>query len=185
MDFCINGFHTSENRGNVDYVKQHAPFLSRNEGQWLGQGYYFWTEILMWAQEWSYKNKIITEFEISIPREKVLDLVGSLLDQEKMYKIFIAYCVETNDPDMKYATVSKIIHYLQRRQKSFSLTEPHKADIIFPFWAIRAKDGKFGQRVNFKNGRWEKMTLLERHQLCVYEPHKVGHVQFKGVAEIT
>lgn len=156
MRFRINGFHTSENRENVEYVKKNAPFISKEHGQWLAQGYYFWTEILMWAEDWAYEHKIITEFDIDLPREKVLDLVGSLSDQEKFREMFKHYCVLTKDPEMKYTTISKFLTYIRGRYLSFLENEPEKAEIIFPFWAIRAKDGKYAQRVKFKDGKKRK-----------------------------
>lgn len=44
----IKGYHTCKTEGGWSYIRGNAPFLSEpNNRQWLTQGYYFWTDVII------------------------------------------------------------------------------------------------------------------------------------------
>ena len=99
----IIAYHTSDLTEPIDDLKDLTPFHSNvNEPQWLGQGYYFWTDDDFYAHLWGclkikndegisqykYKNGyVITQFNISIEPNNLLDLVGNARQQIYFYKL--------------------------------------------------------------------------------------------------
>ena len=80
-------FHTCKNEGSKDFILERAPFHSNTtKPQWLGQGYYLWTDSDYYAHDWGrqrprYGNYVITKFKLSVEESLFLDLVGSVVDQ--------------------------------------------------------------------------------------------------------
>jgi hypothetical protein len=177
MMFEVKGFHTCRAEGSKEVLSSKVPFLSRRTGQWLGQGYYFWTDLAIWAEDWRGEQDIvISEFDIVLPRDNILDLVGSIEDQRdfrdiidafKKGKLLREYKIKFGDA----FTVSNIISWL-REEKGRGFEK------IFPYWAVRAKDGAAKRRVPFGGQHGEELFLMERHQMCVYAEHKENCVVF-------
>ncbi|MEE4957078.1 hypothetical protein V2J98_10655 [Pseudomonas alliivorans] len=177
MKFEIKGFHTCRAEGDKKILSSKVPFLSQSSAQWLGQGYYFWTGLAIWAEDWlGEQDKVISEFDISLPRDNVLDLVGSIEDQQDFKDIIDAFKKGHLFREYKRKfgdqfTVSKLISWL-RDEKGRGFED------IFPYWAVRAKDGAAKRRVPFGGQHGEELFLLERHQMCVYAEYKENAVVF-------
>jgi hypothetical protein len=177
--FEMIGFHTCQHRGTKEELRGKVPFLSRRENQWLGQGYYFWTELDVWAHDWlGEAEKVISEYSLSVPRDQLLDLVGSLADQSD-FAIIIDRFKKKGRLRQHYVkrfgndfNVASIVMWL-REEKDLGFGE------IFPYWAVRAKDSAQKRRVPYRKGRPEELFLIERHQMCVYAEHKAAVVKFK------
>ena len=49
----IDAFHTCHLQGSISTILEKVPYHSNaNEEQWLGQGYYFWTDSHFFATKW-------------------------------------------------------------------------------------------------------------------------------------
>ena len=65
-------FHTCNNEGGKEFILERAPFHSdTTKPQWLGQGYYLWTDSDYYAHDWGrqaprYGNYVITKFKLSV-----------------------------------------------------------------------------------------------------------------------
>jgi hypothetical protein len=177
MKFEVKGFHTCRAEGAREDLISKVPFLSRSSGQWLGQGYYFWTGLAIWAEDWlGEQDKVISEFDIALPRDNVLDLVGSIEDQRDFKDIIDAFKKGKLSREYKRKfgddfTVSNLISWLrEEKDRGF--------EGVFPYWAVRAKDGAAKRRVPFGGQYGEELFLLERHQMCVYAEYKENAVVF-------
>lgn len=178
MVYEVKGFHTCRAEGTREELHGKVPFLSRPKGQWLGQGYYFWTEIDYWAHKWIEGEKVISEYDLSLPRDQLLDLVGSLQDQFDFLQVLDMFRKGNlrRKFEARYGkvfTVSDVIHWLRDEKADHGLRD------IFPYWAVKAKDAVGPRRVPFKPGHCEELLLLERHQMCVYAEHKEDVVTFR------
>ncbi|WP_455921797.1 hypothetical protein [Pseudomonas putida] len=179
MVFKIKGFHTCKARGTKEELRDKVPFLSHPDGQWLGQGYYFWTDCDYWARQWLGKHpKVISRFDINLKREHVLDLVGSVTDQQILQRIMDCFTEgplhEAYQGRFNSAVcVSKVLTWLrEERDGGFQG--------VFPYWAVRAKDNRQLTKVPYVDGSWEELFLVERHQMCVYNEFKDAVVTFEG-----
>lgn len=180
MNYEALGYHTCRADGSKDELRHKVPFLSRKKGQWLGQGYYFWTESDYWARKWRRKGEeiVISEFKICIEREKLLDLVGSLKDQQNCARIFRLFSSRHGNKHSASAVFSWL---LDEREK------PGR-ESIFHYWAVRAKDTPKGttrypfigsqEQANEARG-FEELLLMERHQMCVYPEYKDKVIAFE------
>lgn len=176
--FEIVGFHTCREQGTKEELLAKVPFLSRSSDQWLGQGYYFWTELDIWAKDWlGDADKVISQYRLALPRDNMLDLVGSLedqyefsliVDQFKKGKLGRAYRERFDDA----FNISSLIMWLREENVN-------KIKGIFPYWAVRAKDAAGKRRVPYRKRRPEELLLVERHQMCVYAEYKDKVIEFE------
>lgn len=142
-------FHTCKNEGSKDFILERAPFHSNTtKPQWLGQGYYLWTDSDYYAHDWGrqrprYGNYVITKFKLSVEESLFLDLVGSVVDQlyfldlVKEYKKTLTEKLKLiTDPTKKQRfrnainqplTVSTVIQHYRKERK-------------FPFKVVKAQD---------------------------------------------
>lgn len=179
MTFNITGYHTCQDKGGQEAIRLGVPFLSKRDEQWLGQGYYFWTDSEYWAKQWMRGPKVITQFSIALEKAQVLDLVGNVVDQE----LFQSICQLFNEDYPFYEkyketygsqiTVGSIISFL-RLQDSQGDSEK-----LFPYAAVRAKDNRCLKRYPFVSGSRKELSLVEPHQLCVYQEHRVSSMTFE------
>lgn len=165
MFFEIEGFHTCLNKGSPEEIKEAIPFLSEREEQWLGQGYYFWSESDYWAKLWKRnEDTVIGEFFIKIPQEKFLDL-NSVKKQ-----IWLKATMEKLTTLLKHGlNVSEVLYYLIEKEKLL------RNGKMFPYVATRAKDKRCVQEVPFlltDKADPEVLCLVERQQICVYPTYK-------------
>ena len=177
----IIAYHTSDLTEPIDDLKVLTPFHSNvNEQQWLGQGYYFWTDDDFYAHLWGclkikndegisqykYKNGyVITQFNISIEPNNLLDLVGNARQQIYFYKLVKLYREEYCIDDIEDIPVSKIIDYCKlKSQDNFN---------VFPYFAIKACDtAKNSKYFPFTTTSSETLILPTRQQLCVFSLYK-------------
>lgn len=179
MVFSVTGFHTCQDKGGVQAIRAAVPFISKPDNQWLGQGYYFWTDSDYWAKQWMRDPKVISQFTIELEKNQVLDLVGNVSDQE----LFQAICELFNEDYPLYeeyvklhgedVSVGAVISFLRRQDAE------GKGEQLFPFAAVRAKDNRCVKRVLFVSGARKELSLVEPHQLCVYREYKEKAVSFE------
>lgn len=172
MVFSIKGYHTCKDKGGIQFIKDQAPFLSRPEKQWLGQGYYFWTDSDYWARRWMSEPKVITEFEISFTKDKVLDLVGNVKDQE----LFQDICELFNEGFPYYEAYKKQYGDQVSVGAIISLLRDQKA---FPYGAVKARDHRSTSQIAFSVATRFKLSLVEPHQLCVFQEYRAHAVKFE------
>lgn len=174
------GYHSCREDGSPEELINMVPFLSRKNNQWLGQGYYFWTDNTYWALKWSggVGRNVVSEFKLSLDKSYLLDLVGDINDQI-LFKGLVSLFAKRFGGQQ---TISAVMSWLlEERDK------PDSYD-LFPYWAVKAKDIPRGvERYPFVNARkgddssvgYEELLLVERHQMCVYSAYKNRVVTFE------
>ncbi|UCX03582.1 hypothetical protein [Shewanella glacialimarina] len=172
------GFHTCKNKGGYEHVVSNIPFRSgHGENQWLTEGFYFWTDSPYWAKEWLSKQpRVIGEFKIELCRStELLDLVGNVEHQLEFVKLKNTLLESIELAERKKITVHQVISYFRRREN------------MFPYSAIKAEDGKKLETMRFidsKFQRSEKIDLVTRQQMCVFEKAR-DRIQLVGFEEPT
>lgn len=143
----IEAFHTCHLQGSVSDIFKNSPYHSNaKENQWLGQGYYFWTDSDFFAKKWGErkdkypKGYVITRFIIEIPTENLLDLVGNVshqLEFEKQIKVYLAKMSTILDADTaKSIPVSKMLDHLREQAE----IEIKAGKDFFSYSAVKAAD---------------------------------------------
>lgn len=180
MSFEALGYHSCRAEGSKEELLQKVPFLSKPNNQWLGQGYYFWTDSDYWAKNWRNKKGeiVISEFKISLNKSDLLDLVGNINDQYLFQGILKAFSKRYGSQ----ITVSSVLSLLlEDRRKPDS-------EWMFRYWAIKAKDTPRSlegtpfvppKKSEEQPRGYEELLLLERHQMCVYSEYKDRVVNFE------
>lgn len=142
-------FHTCKSEGGKEFILERAPFHSNStKPQWLGQGYYLWTDSDHYAHDWGklaprYGDYVITKFNLSIDSDLFLDLVGNVNDQLAFLKLVSEYhqalrekLQQITDPRKqqlvkqamnKPLTVSTVIQHYRKERK-------------FPYKVVKAQD---------------------------------------------
>ena len=172
----IIGYHTCKKNGGWSVIDARAPFLSGNgHGQWLTQGYYFWTDSDHYAKRWGDRNKkyggsyAIVKCKIEIDDDDFFDLVGSVKHQLYFRKELARHRerLKRAGRDPEDLTVSDTLRFLRAMQA--------KNDGYFPFVAIKAQDDPEGKTcfyITGDNEERERMPTLTRQQICLFE---LGH----------
>lgn len=180
MVYSVKGFHTCRASGTKEELQEKVPFLSRYEEQWLAQGYYFWTDSDYWAHKWLSGEKVISRFQIEMKREAVLNLVDSVEDQITFRRILDCFSVGKlrDEYQKKFKSeicVSQVLTWLREESKGGLAG-------LFPYGAVKAKDNRREDSKPFLAGpnRREELSLVERHQICVYDEFKEDAVTFEG-----
>lgn len=132
------GHHTCSATNGKEYIKKHAPFLAENQRgskvQFLGSGYYFWDDNIGMAHRWGelhFKgNYCVLEFELNMPENLFLDLVGNRQHMRTFIKM--AESIQTMYKSSAKMNIGEIIELL----KKISTDKPE----IFPYKIIRAID---------------------------------------------
>lgn len=145
-------YHTVEDRGNPDYVLQNAPFMGNVESsgnQWLGNGYYFWDSLIIWAHWWGerhYNNKYII-CSSSMPRfsNDVLDLT----DPNECIKLAEwAEYIKKKDKTEKKLGLSRLMQILEKK------------NILKNFKAIKAN---FNKKICINSNYHKTITSLRAY----------------------
>lgn len=181
-------FHTCKNENTEEYILQNSPFHSkRTVNQWLGQGYYLWTDSDFFAHEWGKapprNNKYaIVQFDLELDNSNdLLDLVGNVADQlafKALVNEFTASLKKAvSDQSVDRAkrqrarimlgslSVSTVIHFFQKKRS-------------FPYKAVKAQDIDSNQTQDLQfvvDEVKSKPSLLlypTRQQVVVYEHGK-------------
>lgn len=167
----ITGYHTCKADGGWSFIRAMAPFISRdNPGQWLTQGYYFWTDVPRHAVAWgniNYPNNYaIVKCKIQIEQDDLLDLVGNLehLDffeaRMKRYKARLIKSGKSKDESESEGTVSTCLAWMRK------IAETN--DNFFPYIAVKAQDTPNLKHYSFRKGKVEQMPTRTRQQLCLF-----------------
>ncbi|MBF0752008.1 MULTISPECIES: hypothetical protein [unclassified Pasteurella] len=155
--YTIIGFHTCEDRGESnEEIKSKVPIKSEQEGQWLGAGYYFWTDSYRYARTWgTYNKRVVSEFDINFSTQKeIFDLVGNASHQEE-FENMLTEMVKKN-PKLYNMDMSAIFYFFRDK------------DVFEQYKAIKACNRcEFKER--FFTNRPERLMFPTRIQLCLFE----------------
>ncbi len=179
-------FHTCKNENSEEYILQNAPFHSdRSATQWLGQGYYLWTDSDYFAHEWGkYPPRngkyAITKFDFVLDNDEVfLDLVGNVEDQlafrdlVAIYEDFLRDVIDKcSDVDKQKAAHKKLSELCVSTVINFFLSKRK-----FPYIAVKAQDidSRKTDKLRFVlKGKGNNSSLFypTRQQIVVYEDGK-------------
>lgn len=180
--FQTCSFGTADTKENIERI---APFLSDpQKPQWLGQGYYFWTDSLLFAKSWGedhyFSKYAINKYHVIVPKNQFFDLVGNVDHQieflEKYEKNFYALLDEivnnaTNDKkriERKYKIDKLKAAGVKVSTLFWALRELRK----LPYKVVKAYDSPTDSKsVKFMFGG-EYMLLPTRQQIIVYPEAK-------------
>ena len=173
----ICGYHTCNDEGEYDEIRENIPFLSGNDdGQWLTQGYYFWTDSEKNARHWGKQNQIsgrckggyvIAKFTIKLKKGELFDLVGNSEHEDFLQgvsKRLAGILSRGNDTKNKSITVNQIISYLREQAK-------HNIE-VFPYIAIKSwhtRDADNGKPIPYSYKNKVYYPLGNVRQLCVFD----------------
>lgn len=142
-------FHTCKNENSEEYILQNAPFHSNPAvPQWLGQGYYLWTDSDHYAHLWgSYSprnNKyVILKFDFILDNsDEMLDLVGNVDDQLVFKNLIDEYQISLQ----KAISESKQVEKRKAARSQLSklcvstVINFYRKKKCFPYKAVKAQD---------------------------------------------
>lgn len=135
--------------------------------QWLGEGYYFWTDSDHFAHWWAkvrkYQSYCITSYQVEIEFDDLLDLSGNVkhaIYLKKLCTKLQSYVKEKNLPEPTICTT--ITYYRQYYKNEF-----------FKFKAIKLSAGVDpNSTIKFTPEAKEVFAGIPRIQLCVFPEAK-------------
>ena len=172
-------YHTCKNRGDRESILGLVPFHSNNnKAQWLGAGYYLWTDSDHFAHKWgrdSYSdNYVITRFEITLNKDELLDLAGNTADQLDFnqhledYRKTMHQAVEAGKMSRAMLSTVTVLTCIQHLKKAK----------LFPYRAVKAfdvpNDGLEMTRYALDERKPEVLLTPTRQQIVVYPPEDVA-----------
>lgn len=165
MECKLTVYHACRYVPDLESIRSEVPFISKAEGQWLTQGYYFWTDTPTHAKTWrcgSGNKNIISEFTLTFKKENLLlDLVGNVKHQE----LFDGYIELLEGKGVfqgvgEKITISQVIFYLRKQEH----------EDIFPFIAIKAGDKHKSPYIFHESSKYrERCCFITRQQLCLFD----------------
>ena len=163
------GHHTFENRGQDD--AKNAPYRCIDVNAFLGRGYYFWEDNLVFAKHWggiwyvnNGKKYFIGETTIVCDQGDFFDLVGSRTHQKMVREI--AKLLATKRPRLSGWPIGKIIEFLKAASKDPDDPFYEK----FKYRVIRAADDaslKLSHEHKFADDKNSYMDLNPCYIICV------------------
>lgn len=191
-------FHTCKNENSQEFILQNSPFHSDTEvPQWLGQGYYLWTDSDYYAHLWgSYpprNNKyVIIKFDFILENsEEMLDLVGNVEDQLAFknlideYRTYLQRAISdtTNKIEKRKAARTQLSRLCVSTVINF-----YRKKLCFPYKAVKAQDidSIDTEKVQFVVKGKGTETLLfypTRQQIVVYSQGK-AHLHNKELYHV-
>lgn len=174
----LTAYHTCHLQESVKVAFNGSPYKSElNKPQWLGDGYYFWTDSDFFAHQWGRlsnkypKGYVITQYDIQIPKDVLLDLVGNVKDQLFFHRQIIEYAKKMNvaSQDIHKIPISKVLAHLR------SISQNN--DSRFVYQAIKVADyqdramersnnkKKYSFSYPFLENGQEKLVIPSRQQL--------------------
>jgi|SRR6218665_2757928 len=168
----ILGYHTLENRDNVDAIESNGPVKCKTNAAWLGYGYYFWDTNDEWAHKFGrsryQENYMIFEGEINLNHE-TYDLFGNVKHKLEFRKAWEIMKENGKFSPEEMIRVADVIEYLKKINN-------------FPYNSIRAADNPAQQNViPFGGKRKESMVLNERVQICLVTKKNLSLPSFRVV----
>lgn len=167
----VVGFHTCEDRGESDEeIESKVPIKSKQNKQWLGEGYYFWTDSDRFAKTWGrYSKRFISRFDIIFTHQNdIFDLVGNALHQEE-FEEMLAEIVK-KDPQLEKIDISAVFYFLRENE------------ILSQYKAIKACGNSYRLLGYFSSGKKEKLMFVNRIQLCLFNKDKNVNLILKNIA---
>ena len=174
----VVAFHTCH-KNNTTYK---APFLSKQDNQWLTQGYYFWTDSDYFAKKWGkthYQDKsdeyCIMKFDLPFKKEELLDLVGNVAHKIEFYKV-LKSLKKLNTIAQDSLSMKTVIGYL-RELNSINAG-------AWDYYAIKVEDKRDLDLIDIPVTEGAKESIAigpTRQQLCVFE----GCYNFPEGTELT
>lgn len=190
MTVEITCFHTCDNRGTREYILNNSPFLSSSgKTEWLGKGYYFWTDSDYFAHEWGKipprnGSYVIVRSRLTIQDEDFLDLVGNVKHQLYFntlvdhYREYLEKIIKTSDNLIETQKLEKVLKNLAVS----TVINHYKKQKIFDYKVVKAQDiaRKSANKLCFVPRRNESLFTPTRQQLVVYEEAKscIGSVEW-------
>lgn len=181
MTVSISCFHTCDNRGTQDEILSKVPFKSNSGNpEWLGKGYYFWTDIDHYAHAWGrikprFGSYVIVKFQLDIKKDDLLDLVGDAGALQFFRKLISEY--EKNlvrkVRDAKTRSDKSELEAKLRNISVATVTQFYRDENVLDFKAIKSQDinTERVEGLNYLEGRSEILPF-PRQQLVVYEEGK-------------
>lgn len=165
-------YHTCKNENGKDYILQCAPFHSdTSKPQWLGQGYYLWTDSDFYAHRWIETNYVIIKARIEVDEKEFLDLVGNVNAQLLFEHLILAYKqhLEKKISECKRQDRDR----LKRESRNLSISDVirhYRKERKFPFKVVKAQDIHSGEtkKTPFLRDSNEYLLYPTRQQLVVY-----------------
>lgn len=164
LNYKIQMYHNCQykNDDTLEKIKTKVPFLSRENNQWLTQGYYFWAskkDAIRWNSQ--YSRTIVSEFLCTFEDDSYLyDLVGNS-DHIDHFSAVARTLVESKIIPEGDLTISGVIAYLRKKHKV-------NPDNVFKDTAIKASHSGV-KSFPFVKCRREKLNLLSKQQFCIFE----------------
>lgn len=164
----LTAYHTCHLQESVKVAFNGSPYKSElNKPQWLGDGYYFWTDSDFFAHQWGRlsnkypKGYVITQYDIQIPKNILLDLVGNVKDQLLFREQILQYANKLQGASLNVndIPISKVLAHL----RLLSQNDENK----FAYQAIKAVDYSKNHKHSFPflDGKKERLVIPSRQQL--------------------
>lgn len=166
------GYHTLEDRDNVDHIENTGPIKCETSAAWLGYGYYFWDANDEWAHKFGKSrypdNYMIFEADIAINTE-TYDLFGNVRHKLEFREAWEILKESGEFPPNEVTHVADVIEYLKKIDN-------------FPYNSVRAADNPDRQNIIYFGGqRGEFMFLNERVQICLVIKKNLSLPSFRVV----
>lgn len=183
MIVAITCFHTCNNCGSEEDILDKAPFLSNpSKAEWLGTGYYFWTDSDYYAHEWGkipprYGKYAIISANVTVNSEDFLDLVGNVEHQLRfnelvtVYKNHLRCLISTSRSNDEKGILEKTLENLSVS----SVIQHYRKNKVFDYKVVKAQDmpkKTTKDLVYVQKGRGESLLYPTRQQLVVYQEAK-------------
>lgn len=180
----LTAYHTCHLQGSIKDIFEKSPYESQpSKPQWLGNGFYFWTDSDFFAHKWGKlsdkypKGYAITQYTIQIPQNILLDLVGNVQDQMLFREQILKYAKKFNvlAEDINKIPISKVLAHLRLLAKS----DKSK----FQYRAIKAVDysRKHTHSYPFLENGKERLVIPSRQQLYLED---LSFLQTKRLYEL-
>ena len=155
MNLTFTVYHTCHLKGSLNDIFSNSPYkCDPNTQQWLGDGYYFWTDSEYFAHKWGmikskYPNGyVITKYLVDIPEESFLDLVGNVRDQIFFAKQILEYAKRMgyeldNSEDARKIALSKVLDHLRKYSQNNNFPIKYDAIRAFDYQSVHTKLYKY------------------------------------------
>lgn len=168
----VFGYHTLQNRDNVDEIESSGPIRCTTKAAWLGHGYYFWDSDINWAHKFGrsryHEDYMIFEAEIAINQD-TYDLYGNVRHKMEFREVCKLLKESGFIKNWDEVRVADVLEYLKRLSK-------------FNYNSIRAADNPDNQNIiSFGGKRGEFMYLNERVQICLVNKSNLSLSSFRAV----
>lgn len=162
-------YQTLEDRGNIDYIEDHAPFPCNWPNTWLGNGYYFWDTFIENAHWWGNmryttkgKDYVICSFLCDFDNITCYDLVG---ETEHMSDFDLALQQLKKEKKLtEKTTVTRVLNYL-KNTGSFKF----EAIRVYGIRSISENQHEFRHRLIFEVGKPQYLDIKPAIQICIFK----------------